>query len=95
MLSPCLATSGEAMSGDLAGANALLLMGALVKSGAQADFLIANARVTDVAVQAGLDGDELDEALTYAGEQGWMQTGESDGWTRITEAGITAGQGNG
>jgi hypothetical protein len=95
MLSPCPATSGEAMNGDLAGANALLLMGALVKSGAQADFLMANARVTDVAVQAGLDGDELDEALTYAGEQGWMQTGESDGWTRITEAGITAGRGNG
>jgi hypothetical protein len=93
MLSPCPATSGEAMSGDLAGANALLLMGALVKSGAQADFLIANARVTDGAVQAGLDGDELDEALIY--EQGWMETGESDGWTRITEAGITAGQGNG
>jgi hypothetical protein len=29
----------------------------LVKSGAQADVSIANARVNDVAIQAGLDGD--------------------------------------
>jgi hypothetical protein len=61
------------MNGDLSGANALRLMGALVKSGAQADVPIANARVSDVAVQAG----------------------ENPGWTRITEAGISAGQGNG
>jgi hypothetical protein len=45
------------MNGDLSGANALRLMGALVKSGAQADVPIANARVSDVAVQTGLDGD--------------------------------------
>jgi hypothetical protein len=85
----------KAMNGDLSGANALRLMGALVKSGAQADAAIANARVSDVAVQAGLDGDELERALVYAGEQGWMETGENPGWTRITEAGISAGQGNG
>ena len=82
------------MSGDLAGTNALLLMGALARSGAQADVPIANARVADVAVRVGLEGEDLDEALVYAGEQGWMEAGET-GWTRITEAGITAGQGNG
>jgi hypothetical protein len=85
----------EAMNGDLSGANALRLMGALIKSGAEADVPIANARVNDVAVQAGLDGDELERALLYAGEQGWMETGENPGWTHITEAGISAGQGNG
>ena len=82
------------MNGDLAGANALLLMGALVKSGAQADVPIAIARVADVAVRAGLEGEDLDKALVYAGEQGWMEARET-GWTRITEAGITAGQENG
>ena len=80
------------MNGELAGANALLLLGALVKSGAQADVPIANARVADVAVQAGLEGEELDRALIYAGEQSWMEAGET-GWTRITEAGIAAGRG--
>jgi hypothetical protein len=74
------------------GANALLLLGALVKSGAQADVPIANARVADVAVRAGLEGEELDQALAYAGEQSWMEAGET-GWMRVTEAGIAAGQG--
>jgi hypothetical protein len=31
-----------------------------------------------------------ERALVYAGEQGWMETGENPGWTRITEAGISA-----
>jgi hypothetical protein len=73
-------------------ANALRLMQALVAAGAQPDEDMANARITDVAVAAGLDGQELDEALVYAGSQGWIDNEPSrPGWTRATAAGIAAG----
>lgn len=45
-----------------------------------------------MAIQAGLEGEELDRALIYAGEQSWMEAGET-GWTRINEARIAAGRG--
>jgi hypothetical protein len=67
------------MNGDLSGANALRLMGALIKSGAEADVPIANARVNDVAVQAGLDGDELERALVYAANKAGWKPGRTPG----------------
>jgi hypothetical protein len=83
------------MNEELSGANALLLLGALIKAGAQPDEDMANARITELAIAAGLEGGDLTQALEYAGGQGWMDSGARPGWTRVTAAGIAAGQGNG
>jgi hypothetical protein len=50
-------------------------------------------RITDVAVQIGLERDEFDSALDYAGEQGWFEDAEMDdstSWVLLTPAGMAA-----
>jgi hypothetical protein len=49
-------------------------------------------RITDVAVQIGLEGDEFDSALDYATDQGWFvdaEVGDSGGGP-LTPAGVVA-----
>ena len=55
------------------------------------DEPIPNIRITDVAVQIGLEGDEFDLALDYAADQGWFEdaeVGDSGTWVSLTPAGV-------
>ena len=56
----------EQMTSQNAPANAKLLFKALAAREAYLDEPIPNIRITDVAVQIGLEGDEFDLALDYA-----------------------------
>ena len=53
------------------------------------DERIPDIRITDVAVQIGLEGDEFDSALDYAADQGWYaEVGDSGTWVSLTPAGV-------
>jgi hypothetical protein len=55
------------------------------------DEPIPNIRITDVAVQIGLEGDEFDLALDYAAGQGWFEdaeVGDNASWVSLTPAGV-------
>jgi 2-hydroxychromene-2-carboxylate isomerase len=74
-------------------ANAKLLFKALAAREAYLDEPIPNIRITDVAVQIGLDGDEFDSALDYAADQAWFEDAEvsdSASWVSLTPAGMAA-----
>jgi hypothetical protein len=60
---------------------------------ANLDEPISNIRITDVAVQIGLEGDEFDSALDYAADQGWFEDAEvadSASWVSLTPASVAA-----
>ena len=64
----------------------------LIKAlGAQAGEDIANAHVTQAAAEIGLAEPDLDEALSYAREKGWIDTGSREGTTCITQDGWDSG----
>ena len=70
------------------------LLSALIAAGANTDEPMQNAWVQATALEAaGLDGDDLDGALTAAGEQGWIDQGPRLGTTKLTPAGAQAGGG--
>jgi 2-hydroxychromene-2-carboxylate isomerase len=74
-------------------ANAKLLFKALAAGDANLDEPISDIRITDVAVQIGLEGDEFDSALDYAADQGWFEDaemGDSASWVSLTPAGVAA-----
>ena len=74
-------------------ANAKLLFKALAAKEANLDEPIPNIRITDVAVQIGLEGDEFDSALNYAADQSWFEDAEVDddaSWISLTPAGVVA-----
>jgi hypothetical protein len=79
------------MNDDLARADALRLMGALVRAGAQPDHDMGKASISEIACGIGLDGWKLEKALIYADGHSWIDRGATEGWTRITAAGIAAG----
>jgi hypothetical protein len=66
----------EKMTSQNAPANAKRLFKALVARGANLDEPMTDDRITDVAVQIGLEGDEFDSVLDYAGERGWLEDAE-------------------
>ena len=83
----------EQMTSQNALANAKLLFKALAAREANLDEPIPNIRITDVAVQIGLEGDEFDSALDYAADQGWFEDAEvvdSASWVSLTPAGVAA-----
>ena len=83
----------EQMTSQNALANAKLLFKALAAREANLDEPIPNIRITDVAVQIGLEGDEFDSALDYAADQGWFEDaelGDSASWVSLTPAGVAA-----
>jgi hypothetical protein len=76
------------MTSQNALANAKLLFKALAAREAYLDEPIPNVRITDVAVQMGLEGDEFDSA-----DQGWFEdaeVGDSASWVSLTPAGLAA-----
>ena len=81
------------MTGQNALANAKRLFKALAARETNFDEPIPDDRITDVAAQIGLEGDEFDSALDYAAEQGWFEDAEvSDNasWVSLTPAGVAA-----
>ena len=81
----------EQMTSQNALANAKRLFNALAAREAYLDEPIPDIRITDVAVQIGLEGDEFDSALDYAAEQGWFEDAEvedSASWVSLTPAGV-------
>ena len=77
----------EKMTGQNDEANARRLLRALVARGANSNEPMANAWITEVALEIGLEGDELHSALAYAGEQGWIDNSNMTGRTSLTRAG--------
>ena len=75
------------MTGQNDEANARRLLRALVARGANSNEPMANAWITEVALEIGLEGDELHSALAYAGEQGWIDNSNMTGRTSLTRAG--------
>jgi 2-hydroxychromene-2-carboxylate isomerase len=85
--------SNDQMTSQNALANAKLLFKALAAREANLDEPIPNIRITDVAVQIGLEGDEFDSALDYAADHGWFEdaeVGDSANWVSLTPAGVAA-----
>jgi 2-hydroxychromene-2-carboxylate isomerase len=81
------------MTSQNALANAKLLFKALAAREANLGDPIPNIRITDVAVQIGLEGEEFDSALDYAADQGWFEDAEvrdSATWVSLTPAGVVA-----
>jgi hypothetical protein len=71
--------------------NAIRLLKALIARGANRHEPMANAWITEVALEIGLEGAELDSALTYAGTQNWIEnTTTMKGRTFLTTAGEVA-----
>jgi hypothetical protein len=52
---------------------------------------MGKASISEIAFGIGLDGWELDKALIYADGHSWIDRGATEGWMRITAAGIAAG----
>jgi 2-hydroxychromene-2-carboxylate isomerase len=81
------------MTSQNALANAKRLFKALATRDANLDEPISDLQIMDVAVQIGLEGDEFDSALDYAGDQGWFEDAEVDddaSWVSLTPAGMAA-----
>lgn len=54
---------------------------------------ISGVRITDVAVQIGLEVAEFDSALDYAADQSWFEDAEVDddaSWVSLTPVGVAA-----
>jgi hypothetical protein len=76
-------------------AHALRLLKALVTRGANSKEPMANAWITQVALEIGLQGDEFDSALHYAVDQGWFDdadVADDASWLSLTPAGEGAGE---
>jgi hypothetical protein len=83
------------MTGQNDRANAIRLLKALVARGANSKEPMANAWITQVALEIGLAGDEFDSALDYATDQGWFDDAEvadNANWVSLTPVGESAGE---
>jgi 2-hydroxychromene-2-carboxylate isomerase len=81
------------MTSQNALANAKRLFKALATRDANLDEPISDLQIMDLAAQIGLEGDEFDSALDYAGDQGWFEDAEVDddaSWVSLTPAGAAA-----
>ena len=69
---------------------AVKLMRALVDAGYIADDQRADAAIEKVALEAGLNREQLKAALKYAKEQKWVAETNKAAWSIVTQAGIDA-----
>jgi hypothetical protein len=77
--------------------NAQWLFKAVAARETNLDEPISGVRITDVAVQIGLEGAEFDSALDYAADQGWFEDAEVDddaSWVSLTPVGVAAAKSN-
>jgi hypothetical protein len=73
-------------------ANATRLLKALVARGANSKEPMADAWITQIALEIGLKGDELHSALAYARTQNWLKDSDVTGRTSMTRAVETAAE---
>jgi hypothetical protein len=59
------------------------LMSELARRGWKPGDTIANAIIVEIALGIGIDGANLDTALEFAGEEGWIENG-APGFTILT-----------
>ena len=69
---------------------AVKLMRALVGAGYIADDQRADAAIEKVALEAGLNREQLKAALKYAREQKWVAETNKAAWSIVTQAGVDA-----
>jgi hypothetical protein len=69
---------------------AVKLMRALVDAGFIADDQRGDAAIEKVALEAGLNREQLKAALKYAKEQNWIVETNKAAWSIVTQAGIDA-----
>ena len=69
---------------------AVKLMRALVDAGYIADDQRADAAIEKVALEAGLNREQLKAALKYAREQKWVAETNKAAWSIVTQAGLDA-----
>jgi hypothetical protein len=69
---------------------AVKLMRALVDAGFIADDQRGDAAIEKVALEAGLNHEQLKAALKYAKEQNWIVETNKAAWSIVTQAGIDA-----
>jgi hypothetical protein len=67
--------------------NAIRLLQALVAAGANCDAPMADAWITKIALEIGLQNGKLYSALAYAGTQDWLANNQKEGWISLTSAG--------
>ena len=70
---------------------ARLFVKILAERRCEAGVPIQNTIARVWAVEAGLDGSELDEALKFAGEKEWIEDGDREGTFNLTQAGHAVG----
>jgi hypothetical protein len=63
----------------------------LVNKGLKADEWTQNVMIMEWALEIGVEGSVLDEALIAAGKLNWIDQGPKAGTTRLTKAGFEAG----
>jgi hypothetical protein len=70
---------------------AIWLLRMLIVAGAEAETPLPNAWIQARALEAGgLEGEELELALTYAGGKDWLDTGARPDTTKLTSFGEQA-----
>jgi len=69
---------------------AVKLVRALVVAGYTADDQRADAAIEKVALEAGLNREQLKAALQYAREQKWVAETNKAAWSVLTQAGVDA-----
>src|SRR5580700_2999727 len=69
---------------------AVKLVRALVDAGFIADDQRADAAIEKVALEAGLDREQLEAALKYAREQKWVAETNKAAWSVVTQTGLDA-----
>ena len=69
---------------------AIKLMRALIDAGYIADDQRADTAIEKVALEAGLNREQLKAALKYAREQKWVVETNKAAWSIVTQAGVDA-----
>ena len=69
---------------------AIKLMRALIDAGFIADDQRADAAIEKVALEAGINREQLKVALKYAREHKWVAETNKAAWSIVTQAGIDA-----
>ena len=71
--------------------DAKAIMRMMVTKGVKPGASYENSMLVQNAVWLGIAGPDLDNALNFAGQQGWIENGAND-TTVLTQAGYAAGQ---
>lgn len=80
-------------AGPTAVADAKAIMRMLVSKGLQAGDRMPNALILAYVLDLGISGNRRSEALTYAGDQAWLESRDK-GLSELTKSGYRVGAAN-